>query len=166
MRANKYLILGHAQHGKDTLAEILNEEIGLRFESSSIAASRLFLFDELKDKYGYQTPERCYEDRINHRKEWFDLIVEYNKDDKARLAKEILKTSNIYVGMRDIEELKECYKQNVFDMIIGVYNPRVPLEDPESFNIDIWKQSDFVIPNSGTIQDLRRRVLRLKKLFI
>ena len=80
------LIVGHARHGKDTVAEYLRELFGYNFESSSQAASRIFLFDALKEKYGYESPEDCFEDRVNHRAEWHDLIVEYNKKDPDQVS--------------------------------------------------------------------------------
>ncbi len=63
----KLLVLGHKRHGKDTFAELLAEEFKYTFESSSQAAADIFLYDELKDKYSYETPEECFEDRMNHR---------------------------------------------------------------------------------------------------
>jgi hypothetical protein len=114
----KLLLIGNARHGKDSLAEILNEEFGYTFESSSQSAANIFLYDLLKDKYGYTTPEECFEDRVNHREEWYLSICEYNKDDKARLAKSILEKSDCYVGMRDKEEISECMRQGLFDLII------------------------------------------------
>lgn len=159
------LIIGHARHGKDTVAEMLNKLYGFTFESSSEAASRIFLYDKLKNKYGYTGPVECFIDRVNHRAEWHQLICEYNTPDKARLAKDILSANDIYVGMRDDEELWECKKQKLFDLIIGVYNHRKPEEDKSSFNINLWEQSDIIIPNSTTIEDLRKRVLKLDLLF-
>jgi len=101
----KLLIIGHARHGKDTCAEILQEHYGLSFMSSSQAAANIFIYDELKGKYDYTTPEQCFEDRMNHRKEWYDLICGFNITDKAALAKEILKINDCYVGMRDHREI-------------------------------------------------------------
>lgn len=158
------LIIGHARHGKDTTAEILQEIYGFTFESSSVAAARIFLFDRLKAQYGYKTFEECFEDRVNRRKEWHAHICDYNKDDKARLAKDILVNSNMYVGMRSNVEVEECLKQRIFDFVIAVYDPRQPLEDASSFNIDIWAKADIVIPNSGTIRDLRHRLRKLEAL--
>src|SRR4051812_46522244 len=125
-------IVGHGRHGKDTVAEFMHELYGFNFASSSETAARIFLFDALKDKYGYQTFNECYEDRGNHRTEWHDLICAYNYYDKARLAKDILKDNDIYVGMRSDEELQECLRQELFDLVIGVFNPHKPLESPES----------------------------------
>jgi hypothetical protein len=94
----KLLILGSMRWGKDSMAEILRDEYGMTFESSSQAASDIFLYDLLKEKYGYETSEECFEDRHNHRQEWYEAIKEYNKDDKARLAKGIVERTGCYVG--------------------------------------------------------------------
>ena len=75
----KLLILGNARHGKDTLAELFNEHFGLTFMSSSQASADFFLYDQLKDKYGYTSPEECFNDRVNHRDEWYLAICDYNK---------------------------------------------------------------------------------------
>lgn len=149
------------RHGKDTLAELLNENFGLKFVSSSQAAADIFIYDELKDNYGYNTPEECFIDRVNHRAEWYDLICEYNKADKARLAKGILEMADCYVGMRDRDEINECKKQGLFDLIIWVdASERLPLESPESFNID-KSQADIVVDNNGTFEEFKDRVFRL-----
>jgi len=161
----KILILGHARHGKDTFAEILRDHFGLKFKSSSVAASEIFLYDTLKDKYEYETPEECFEDRVNHRQEWHELIVDYNKDDRARLAKDILKDADCYVGMRSGLEIDECKIQGLFDIIVWVdASERLPLEPKESFNIDI-SYADFIVPNHGTYEEFEERVLRIGKIF-
>jgi len=79
----KLLIIGYGANGKDTVAEYWQKEFGLTFSSSSLTACKIFLFDYLKDKYNYKTYEECFNDRHNHRQEWFDLIKDYNKDDGA-----------------------------------------------------------------------------------
>jgi hypothetical protein len=154
-------IIGHCRHGKDSMAEILQEHFGLKFKSSSEAASEIFIYNELKDKYGYKTPFECFEDRVNHRSEWYDLICDYNSVDKARLAKGILEHANAYVGMRDSSEIKECIKQNLFDLIIWVdASDRLPLEDVSSFNIT-KSDADIIIENNGSFEEFKERVIRL-----
>lgn len=152
------------RHGKTTIAEMLLDEYDLTFKDSSMASAEIFIYDELKDKYGYNTFEECYEDRKQHRDEWFNLICDYNVPDKARLAKEILNRADVYVGMRSNDELQECKKQNIFDLIIGIYRPAFPNEPSSSFDIDLWKESDIIIPNDGSINDLRKRIDKLYKL--
>lgn len=158
----KILIIGHARHGKDTLANALSFWYGLNYKGSSEAASEIFIYDALKEKYGYKTPVECFNDRVNHRAEWYDLICEYNSLDRARLAKAIMFDNNIYVGMRSNDEIDECLRQRIFDLIIGVYNPRLPEEGKDSFNINLWQKSDIIIPNAGTTTDLFYKAIKLR----
>lgn len=160
----KLLIIGHARHGKDSFAEILEENYNFTFKSSSMAASEIFIYDLLKGKYGYKTFEECFEDRVNHRTEWHDLICEYNKDNRARLASEILEYNNCYVGMRSPDEIDECLRQNLFDLIIWVdASERLPLESEDSFKID-KSYADIIVDNNGTLKQFKRRVLNLGEI--
>jgi hypothetical protein len=158
------LILGHARHGKTTIAEMMEDEYGLTFKDSSMASAEIFIYDELKDKYNYETFEECYSDRKQHRDEWFKLICDYNYPDKSKLAKEILNRADVYVGMRSNDELQECIKQNIFDLIIGVYRPTFPEEPKTSFDINLWKECDIIIPNDGTLTELRTKINKLNLL--
>ncbi len=163
MKLPKLCIVGSARWGKDSMAEILEEYFELKFKSSSQAAADIFIYDALKEKYGYNTPEECFEDRVNHRSEWYELICDYNIEDKARLAKDILKHTDVYVGMRDSREIKECIKQNLFDLIIWVdASDRLPQEDKSSFNID-KSDADIIIENNGTYDEFKEKVIRLGK---
>ena len=148
----KIAILGMARSGKDTLAEYWRDNFGLTFKSSSQAANEIFIFDKLKEKYNYKSLDECFEDRINHRSEWYDLICEYNKDDKARLAKEILKMSDCYVGMRDDQELAECELQQIFDLVIWV-DASERVEDESSDSMKLTKDwGDVIIENNDTLE--------------
>jgi len=69
------LILGEKRSGKDTLAEFFEKNYKLTHMSSSMAGANKFIFKELKSIYGYTSIEECFEDRHDHRKEWFDLRV-------------------------------------------------------------------------------------------
>ena len=159
----KLLFIGNARHGKDSMAEILRDEIGLRFMSSSQAAADIFIYDALKEKYGYKTPEECFEDRVNHRPEWYQMICDYNKDDRTKLAKGILKLTDCYVGMRDRDEIEACVENKVFDLIVWVdASERLPEEDKSSFNID-KSCADIIIDNNGTFEEFKKRVIRFGK---
>ncbi len=165
-RLPKLLIVGSARHGKDTFAEILRDIYGYKFKSSSQAAADIFIYDELKVKYGYETSEECFEDRVNHRPEWHQMICDYNKDDQARLAKDILKNADCYVGMRDTDEIKECMRQGLFDLIIWVdASERKDEEGKDSFNID-KSIADVIVENNGTLEEFEERVDRIAKILI
>ena len=159
-------VLGHCRHGKDSFAEILNQEFGYTYQSSSQAASDIFLYAALKDKYGYKTSEECFEDRVNHRAEWKQMICDYNVDDRAKLAKGILQNSDCYVGMRDWEEIDECMNQGLFDIIIWIdASERLELEPESSFNIT-KDCADIIIENNTDFESFRKRVIRFGKLFL
>lgn len=158
------LVISGMRSGKDTFGEIMASEFGLKYTASSQAAADIFIFDELKDKYKYETVDDCFNDRFNHRAEWYNLICEYNKDDKARLAKEILKYSDAYIGMRDREEIAECIKQNLFDIVIWIdASDRVPLEGSDSFNID-KSCADIIIENNSDYKSFKDKVINFGNL--
>jgi hypothetical protein len=159
----KLLIVGNARHGKDTMSEILRDNLDFKFISSSQAAADIFIYDLLKEKYGYKTSEECFEDRINHRAEWYQLICDYNKDDRTSLARGILELANCYVGMRDRDEILACMKDGLFDLIVWVdASERLPSEDVSSFNID-KSCADIIIDNNSTFEVFKERVLRFGK---
>jgi hypothetical protein len=161
----KILIIGHKRHGKGTLSSLIQNMYGFSSKSSSEAALDIFLFDVLAPKYGYKTKEEAFEDRVNHRGEWYQLIRNYNAEDDTRLAREIMSMNDIYDGLRDISELKKCRAENVFDLVIGVFNPNLPLEDSSSFNLDLFRDSDLIIPNLGTsLTDLKEKLIKIEPI--
>ena len=58
MEKFKLLVIGHGRHGKDTVCEILRDKYNYTFESSSKFCSKLFIYDNLKDKYNYKEHRR------------------------------------------------------------------------------------------------------------
>lgn len=157
----KLLIIGHGRHGKDTVCEILKQEYGFNFQSSSEFCARKFIYAELKDQYGYNSYEECYTDRHNHRGEWFDMIHNYCKDDFARLGRDIFAENDIYCGLRNKAEFHAMKNTGVFDYCIWVDRAdKLPLESKESMNLEIW-MADYVIDNNGTLDDLQRNTREL-----
>lgn len=149
----KILVIGQARHGKDTVAELIAEKTGMAFKSSSLAALEIFLFDELNrlrqwdGLKPYANHEEAYADRVNLRQLWYDLIADYNKLDAARLTKDILAKHDIYVGMRNIRELKAT--RHLFDWIIWIdaYERLGNTEGPESLTLT-EADADYCIDNS------------------
>jgi dephospho-CoA kinase len=148
----KILIVGHARAGKDTVAQILADGWGFKFQSSSWAACEKVVFPKIKHLYGYETIEECFNDRVNHRAEWKDLISEYNEVDRTRLARDILEDSNIYVGLRCEKELKASH--TLFDAIVWVDASYRKEPEPKSSNTITMDMADYVIDNNGSINDL------------
>lgn len=162
-RKPKVLILGHARHGKDTVAEMLRDKYGYTFASSSMfCAERVMMphFNSLPSHPGYATVEDCYEDRVNHRATWFQQIEAYNSPDRSRLAREMLETNDLYVGMRSAREFAEA--RPLFDHVVWVdaKGRGVAPEDRDSFDID-FKPDMWLVRNDGTLEDLEAAVDRL-----
>ena len=155
------LIIGHARHGKDTLAEIWDEVYGLRHQNSSMMCARIFIYDALKDKYGYNSVEECFEDRVNHRQEWFEMISKYNSPDKSSIGTAIMSRVDCYTGMRCKQEIEACKAKGLFKLIIWVdASDRHGPEDPSSFDIT-EDDADIIIQNNGTLEEFREKAIRL-----
>jgi hypothetical protein len=150
----KLLVIGHGRHGKDTVCEILRDEYGYTFESSSKFCSKLFIYDDLKDKYGYANEEECYADRHNHRAEWYNAICDYNVPDAATLGREMFDAYDIYCGLRNKREFFAMQNTGVFDYCIWVdRSNHLPSESKDSMSLEQW-MSDYTIDNNGTLDDL------------
>lgn len=156
-------ITGYGRHGKDTAAEILRLAYNLQYTGSSWHMASRVVYPAMSDRYN--SIEECFADRHTCRGEWFRLICEYNSDDPARLSKEIFEFNDIYVGIRNREEIAEVRKQGypVFVLWIDA-GDRVPVESTESCNLTI-DDADFVIPNTTTLDDFVRRVLVFGKMY-
>ncbi len=158
MTLPRLLVIGHGRHGKDTVCEILRDNYGFRFQSSSEFCARKFIYDELKLKYGYADYEQCYRDRHNHRSEWYDMIHAYCQDDYARLGRDIFSENDIYCGLRNRREFHAMRNTGVFDYCIWVdRSDHVPSEPRDSMNLEIW-MADYVIDNNSTLEVLHRSV--------
>lgn len=158
----KFLILGHGRHGKDTLAEMLRDMCGLTFQSSSWAAAEIAVFPVLAPRYGYKTVQECFDDRANHREEWRQCITDYNAPDKGRLCREILETSDCYVGMRC--PLEFAAVRHLFDAVIWVDALDRHPPDP---SMSIPPDSDMLlVDNNGSIDELRGQARLIAKNFV
>lgn len=157
----KLIITGHARHGKDTVCEYLQTIYNYKFRSSSEIANEKAVYTVLKKKYGYTSLEECFTDRVNHRKEWFDLIVKYNQPDLSKLGKEIFAENDIYCGLRNIDELKALLE---WDNILTVWvdaSKRVPLENSTSLTIT-KKDCLYLLDNNKGLSNLIQEVIKLQ----
>ncbi len=163
-RKPKLLIIGHGRHGKDTVAEMIRDKMGLRFTSSSMFVAEEMIWNAWgKDRY--DTFEEMYDDRANFRKTWADLISAYNTPDKTKTAATMLgRGFDLYVGMRKFDELSACVEAKLFDHIIWVdASNRVPLEGKDSMDL---KQihADMVINNNDSPEYLSSQIKALQSI--
>ena len=157
----KLLVIGHGRHGKDTVCEILRDHYGYTFESSSKFCSLQFIYNDLKEKYGYANEEECYADRHNHRAEWYNAICDYNVPDAATLGREMFAAYDIYCGLRNKREYYAMKNTGVFDKVIWVdRSDHLPPESNDSMSLEPW-MADYIIDNNGTLGDLAFNVGQL-----
>lgn len=160
-RKPRLLILGHARHGKDTVAEILRDRHGFEFRSSSYFVAEQVVRPELARRgIVYETLDECYADRVNHRATWRDIIADYNEADPSRLSAAILEVADVYVGMRTHRELVASY--HLFDEVLWVDASErgVPPEGKDSMDIEYNPHLMLRIANGGTLADLEAEVDR------
>ena len=144
------LVLGHKQHGKGTFTGLCMSMFGITGMSSSQFALERIIFPTLAPKYGYKTFEECYNDRDNHRVEWYTLIEAYNTPDATRLATELLDNHTIYDGMRSNMEYQANIAANTFDLIFWVdAKNRKPMESPKSMSIVYDPTCMIYVDNNG-----------------
>lgn len=157
-RLPKVLVLGYARHGKDTVCDIIKEEYGFTFRSSSEFCAEHVVHPAMRSEY--DTWQECFADRHNHRARWFDLITAYNTPDRARLARGILAESDVYCGMRNIEEFQAA--ESLFDAVVWVdaSGRGLPPEPVESCTVHPGL-TKLHINNSGSLQSLQRNTLEL-----
>jgi hypothetical protein len=149
------MLIGYARHGKDTVADVLVNTFGLRKEDSSRFAGRQVMMPYFKS-IGIEYPdfEACYQDRVNHRKEWYDEIRRYNTPDNARLAREIYQVADMYVGIRSIDEFNAVKKERLFDYAIWVDRSKHLPPESQTSNTMTKDVADYVIDNNGTLGQL------------
>lgn len=160
------ILTGYNEHGKDEACKLLGE-MGLTSISSSWYACQKFIFDTLKEDFGYTTAQECYDDRKDKRDLWFRLIREYNDDCLTRLADEIFEDGfDIYNGLRNREEF-DAIKQKYPDLLVIWIDAseRKPAESPESMDLSI-EDAHLFIDNNGNINDLHGHVRTIYELLI
>ena len=164
----KFIIVGHARSGKDTVAEVLRDEYGAKFQSSSVFCLKTAVMPALADiGYKYASAEDCmhYRETVpNWRAIWHEAIANYNTPDKTKLGRELFKEYDIYVGLRSNTEFNALRNEGVFDYAIWVdAQDRGVLPEPRSSNkIEPW-MADFVLDNNYTVDALKHNTRQLMK---
>lgn len=161
----KILVIGHAQHGKDTVCEMLRDKYAFRFTSSSMFCAEHIIMPMFKPGV-YATPYDCYKDRSNYRAFWYSAIQRYLSKDAARLGRAIFEQNDIYCGVRSETELNGIVQARLADHVIWVdASKRKPLESPESCTVHPL-MANIVIDNNGTHEELVEEVDYVARLIM
>lgn len=155
----RLMVIGHAQHGKDTVCELLRDNHGYTFISSSMAALDAAIWPAMSNYYRSQI--ECVEDRHNWRALWFELIKRYNAEDPTRLAQFIYSRADIYCGIRSETEFNAVAQAQMFDFCIWVdAGVRLRSESGNSMELNP-SMADFMIMNDGPEEQLPGEVSRV-----
>ena len=162
-RKPKLLIIGHARHGKDSLAEKIRDKMGLAFTSSSIFVGEECIWPSWGMER-YKTFDDMFADRVHYRKTWADLISAYNTPDKTRTAKTMLDRGyDMYVGMRRADEFHACQAIKLFDHIIWVDALKRLPPEPKDSNEMVPAMADLYFDNNGPVETVDLFVEELQK---
>jgi len=163
----KLIIIGHARHGKDTVANKLAHNLGLENVNASTIACNEIIYPVLNSFYS--DPEECYNDRINNRELWYRLINHYCLVNGGHaFGFKVFEQSDIYAGVRDEDEhtailnAAELYSTYPIITIWVDAARRLPLEDEKSINITADK-ADFILCNNGDIDNLTSQIDMLSR---
>lgn len=171
----KIMIVGVGRHGKDTVAELIEEFTGMKFASSSYVAAKHVIGAQLSTFYpgvwsDYSDGLIEADDLIplihslrhheGQRDRWRDAIAEFNRDDETRLARILYLTADVYVGCRRRKEFMAGREEGLFQLSIYVDASKRVQSDDETCEIGP-DDCDIVIPNNLSEEDLRSRVERL-----
>ncbi len=152
----KILVMGHARHGKDTVAEMIAEERCLSFTSSSKFCAKKIMWPLLHTYY--DNVQACFDDRGNNRVKWFDAITDFNRPDPSALGKAIFAEHDIYCGIRSRREFNALKNSGLFDVSVWVdRSDHISPEGKDSCTVEPW-MADFMIDNNGTLADLEFNV--------
>ena len=162
-RKPKLLIIGHARHGKDTVAEKIRDKMGLAFTSSSIFVGEECIWSSWGHER-YDNFDQMFADRVNYRKTWADLISAYNTPDKTRTAKTMIDRGyDMYVGMRKQDEFHACQAIKLFDHIIWVDALKRLPPEPKDSNEMVPAMADLYFDNNGPVETMDLFVEELQK---
>lgn len=155
----RLMICGHGRHGKDTVAEMICQcRPDLAWANSSAIAAEV-MFEHGVDFGNYASAEEMFNDRHNHRADWFNWIQAYN-DPKYKLAEQVFLQSDIYVGVRCREELLATMRR--FPEMLTIWVDASERQPPEPWtSMTITRDmADVVIENNGCPNYLFYRVRR------
>lgn len=146
----KILFVGWGRAGKDEAAAYLAKITGLRYAGSFSWAALPYMAARL----GIH-PQLAWETRHQNRELWKRYCDELRKVDQTLLARMALQSGDICAGLRDKIELDAVHEAKLFDKIVWVHRPGVPVDTTVTF-LDSHPAITDYIANIGTPEDFHR----------
>jgi hypothetical protein len=149
----RIMVVGHGRAGKDTACEYLSRITSLRFAGTT----SLYLAKYVAARLGV-TAQEAYRTRHLNRNFWHRVGREIRKQDPSLLIRESLEKAEIVGGVRDLEEIVVCKKDQLVDLIVWIDNDRVGRDSTVKFS---ERDCDIVVQNHWTLEEFHHRLLRL-----
>ena len=116
MKCNKHTplyVIGHAEHGKTTVARCLAGMLNCTYADSSLWMADRVVRPWLAKRFDvhYDSVEEAHRDRHKWRAEWQEAIADFNAEDPAKLSREIFFDNRIYCGCRTLREFEAGQKE-------------------------------------------------------
>jgi len=155
----KVAISGRGKAGKTTASKMLAEISGLRYMCSTSQALSKVVFEKMIEKgHNFESVEECWGERASHRKEWGEIIKEYNQPDGVTLYTDMSAENDIFDGIRRSEELAACSDFGLVDVVIWIERDAAPDDVSLTYGMDAC---DIIIYNNSTLEELRDKLLLL-----
>ncbi len=168
-RVNKFPVLsftGMGRSGKDTAAELLNEELQqVKFRhnfkptyAGSTSKSVLpFMSHTLK-----MNEEVLFNERHEHRRFWIDYCIMLRKNDPTLLARMLLAESDYLVGLREKIEITSVIDARVAAVHIWIERPGTPVDETVLFEA---ADCPLRLLNDKGLEEFRAKIKLLVPLF-
>ena len=149
----KIMVLGHKDHGKTTVAEMLHSRFGFRFTDTTKGVVELTkAFIRKNPQPGIPEFECLYgSNKDSVRAVMVKALADYNQKNPSRFIKEQYKVCDVYAGCRSSTEYEAA--KDIIDFTFWVQDPRKEENDP-TMDIVFDPNTMIHINNNGSLLQL------------
>lgn len=154
----KILFVGEGRAGKDTACEYFASITNLKFAgtTSKYLCKHMAKILDLPEDVAYA--RRHESDAM--RTLWFNEANKLREKGPTTLVMQALACGEITGGIRDLEEIRACQREQVVDLIVWVENKRVKKDPTVKFTA---ADADLVIENNGMLEEFYEKLYKLAK---
>ena len=150
------LFAGYGRAGKDEAAQYLAWITKLRYAGSFSWAALPHMAQHLG-----MHPQQAWETRHHHRALWKTELDRLREHDQCYLARLVLKQGELAAGIRDKAEVDAVKREGLFDHIIWVHRPGIPVDPTVTFSPE---DCNGEISNGGDLFEFHAKLKRLAGL--